>query len=572
MRQPDVFGKNHSLDGTRFGQNANVQYSIPEPTWEAVKDAPNSENFLALVRYYVNDHYSNQLDRILELQRYYYGDNNIHHWQGELRNKNQSDNRIANPWATYITNLRIGHQFGNPIKYGFDSNDDNADEDEGEELLNTVAQFNRQINEPYHNRLMAINMFTTGRAYELMFIKEGTNEVHLTTIDPNSCFVVWSTDVEPTELFAVRYYKIQIAGQINFQVEVYTDNKVYYYDAGQDITGDLTLTKVEETYFNQVPITEFDNNPERMGVYERVLDKIDEYDQSESGMANNQEDFNNAQLLISGIISNQGGKAEPMLDDNGNQVYLDSINGGYTDQAKDKLGNNNTPIMEKQVLDTHSNVMYLKPYQFHDASGNTQTVPTTASYLTKNLNVTDWDKHRTDIANEIMQFTNTPNVTDANFAGNSSGVAMAYKLFGMDQEMEVTDSLFARGIHRRLRLLINYLGMQPGSGVKEDENANDVTITFTPNNPKNNQAIVNVMQSLASQGVVSTQTLQEMAYPVTGVPQSQEQERMDQQKADQAKNNPMAGINNKLFEQNMGNQKPPKFDPDKDGQSGGESN
>ncbi|KRM91589.1 phage portal protein [Fructilactobacillus florum] len=547
LKYPTNVPRKDKQGSNRFGTESNIRYAIPQSAFVNLKGG--SKAFTTLVQYYTTQHYQNELERIIELQRYYFGDNNIHYWKSTIKTDKQSDNKISNPWATYITNLRVGHQFGNPIQYGYENTSD--EKDNGESLLEEVDAFNNGNNESYHNRIMAINMFTTGVAYELLYIADGTNQPKLTAINPNTCFVVWSTDIDPVELFAVRYYEISVAGNSSYNVEVYTDDSIYYYDAGNDIGGDWTLTKVEPHYIGSVPITEFNNNPERMGCYERVLDKIDEFDESESQMANNQQDFSNAQLMISGEVTNSHGKPEALTDKHGNQIYLDK-NGLQTIKSVDDDGNKNAPLMQSKVLNTHANVLYLKPTRISNPSGQDQVIPTTASYLTKELNVADWDKHRQDIANEIMLFTNTPNVLDQNFANNASGVAMAYKLFGMDQETALTTALYTNGIHRRLQLLANYLGLQPDSAVSADsdtDNPANVTITFTPNNPKNGQEIVANIQSLNATGAISHETIQDMASQITGVPQSQEQQRMDDQQ--QANSDRINKANANVFGNNL---------------------
>lgn len=529
IRFTGVQNKNKGIYNQRFIDNANEAYAIPKDFWDNIKNKPKEKPFKDLVKYYLRDFVDTKLDRILELQRYYYSDNNIHYWQADTTNFNKSDNRIANPWASYITNLRVGRQFGRPIKYGYQNYVD--ENDDGSDILEAVKNFNRDNNESYHNRIMAINMFTTGRAYELFYIKEGTNIPKVTPIDPNSCFIVYSTDVDPIPLFAVRFYLVDIANTKKYYVEVYTDKNIYYFNVGDDIHGDFNLTREVEHKLSMMPMTEFENNPERMSIYERVLDKIDEFDVSESNMANSQEDFNNAMLVINGKLGNKNANAIPMTNNQNQKIYQDNVNGRKTLNDKDKNGKPNAPLFVRDTMNTKSNVFHVEPYTLRDGD-KLQTIATSVSYLTKELNVAEWDTHRKDIASEIMQFTNTPNVTDENFANNTSGVALAYKLFGMDQEMQIPISLFTNGIHRRLNMLVDYLSIQPSSKIKNDDNYNlsdNVTITFIPSSPQNNQETVQNIQALNGTDAISKQTIQEMSTDITGIPQSQEEQRLQEE-------------------------------------------
>lgn len=72
----------------------------------------------------------------------------------------------------------------------------------------------------------------------------------------------------------------------------------------------MTLTDTEEHFFQQVPLTEYSLNEERVGAWETKLDEIDAYDQALSEMANSQEDFSNSMLMINGKVANNSGKSE----------------------------------------------------------------------------------------------------------------------------------------------------------------------------------------------------------------------------------------------------------------------
>lgn len=207
------------LNGKRYGNRyqfqANQQYKIPTASWEALK--PKSQPFIDLIQWYVNDHYTNQLPRILELERYYQADNNIHYWMSNKR-KGKSDERITSGLPRYITNIRVGYEFGNPLTFGYTNSAD--ENDDGETLLDTLDSFNRENDEPYHEKVMGKNLCNTGRAYELVYCAKDDNQPQITPIDPNQAFVVLSTDVNPVELFAVRYYAVNVMDQVNYQIEV----------------------------------------------------------------------------------------------------------------------------------------------------------------------------------------------------------------------------------------------------------------------------------------------------------------------------------------------------------------
>ena len=272
-----------------------------------------------------------------------------------------------------------------------------------------------------------------------------------------------------------------------------------------------------------------------MGAWETKLDEIDAYDQALSEMANSQADFSNAMLMINGKVANQSGKTEQMLDPKSQPVYLDNVSGGYTNQSTTN-GKPNAPVMVQKVLDTKANVLYLKPYVHDNPNGSPTISNTSAAYLTKSLNASEWQIYIDQLLSDIHKDTNTPDTTDQNFAANASGVAMAYKLWGSDQEMAMSETLYQRGLRRRLRLLAIYWNYVSSTGIKVTDDINpadNVTITFTPNLPKNNQETMTLIQGLNQTGKFSAQTLRELAEPITGIPADQEEERSDDEGSQQ---------------------------------------
>ncbi|WP_282804034.1 phage portal protein [Secundilactobacillus kimchicus] len=561
----------HRLNGRRYGDRylfeANQTFRIPTEAWDVLKDKPKDKDFLQLTQWYVNRHFNFQLPRILELQRYYQGDNNVHYWITNKK-RNRSDNRIASGLPRYITNIQVGYQFGNPLTFGYTNEDDSNDD--GEDVRTAIKEFNQANDEEYHEKIMAKNLSNTGRGYELLFVPEGEKKAHMTAIDPAEAFVVWTTDVEPKELFGVRYYEVTVADQSHYEIEVYTDTKVYYFKAGDDPASAWTLTDQTQHYFGSVPLIEYSLNEERTGKWEPKLDEIDGYDQAISEMANSQEDHSNATLLISGMLANNTGVKEQLLDRNGGPVYTDADTGQNTNNPESKSGKKNAPVMVQKQLDLKAEAMYLKPYVYSQPNGTKAISPTTATYLTKSLDANEWKIFVDQLLYDVHKDTNTPDMSDTNFSGTTTGAAMAYKLWGSDQEIGLSNALYRKSLQNRLRLLCNFWSTSPTVPVQvtEDSNpADNVTITFTPNLPKNNAETMQIVSGLVSTGVESDETVREMLEPVTGIPSDQEKQRVDDEGQKDAQ-----GIDNEV-EKRMGSRAlTDDDDPDEDGDDDGGTN
>ncbi|MCF6419814.1 phage portal protein [Furfurilactobacillus milii] len=484
------------LNGPRFDQDANRTFKIDANKFAQVKDDPDALG--DVVSRFINRHYTHQLKRILAMQRYYIGANDIKFWNSG-KAVNRADNRIANEMPKYITNMRVGYTFGNPIRFQY--NDDSNQNDADRNVVNEVVDdFDKRTNEAYHEKVMKKNLSVTGRAYELNYVNKDTNDPYVMALDPSEAFVVYDTDPEQHSLFAVHYYYVEDDETPLWYVDVYTADHIIHYQPTGYPNSQLTFDpqqkdSFEEHYFGAVPVTEYVNNDERLGDWEGEMDNFDAYDKAISEMANSEEDFSNATLVISGEF-------DFGTDENGKpKVHPD--------------------------VDSLSRYMWLKPAQVQNGTGGNTVVPPKAEYLTKELPIDAWNAYVKTLSDNMHKFTNSPNVADENFASNASGVAMSYKLWGSDQERATQQELYARGLMRRLRLLGNYwytLGK-----IKSADLIENITPIFTPNLPKNDSEIVGNVQKLSQTGDFSQQTLWEMAQPVTGIDPDEEQSRMDAQ-------------------------------------------
>lgn len=473
------------LDGDRFTFDSNATFRMPDDVFEAVKYDP--EKLAKYVQYYINQHYNYQIRRLVTLERYYIGDNDIHYWRSD-KAANRADNRIASGIPGYITNIRVGYSLGNPLKFQYNKPDGDTGSD-GDDLTAAIDKFNSETDESYHEKAMKKHLSVTGRAFELLYVRKDSTDMRVKALDPSSAFVVYDTTVEQHSLFAVYYYPVDFMGNQQWYITVYTDDYIYTYKPTAAATDELVPAQSIPHFFLGVPITEYINNDERMGDWEKDLDYIDSYDKALSEMANSQEDFTNSVLVLTGDVAvKEDGKPD---------------------------------INRKQAI------MWLKPKVVPNPGGAPTIIPPTASYLAKQLPSADWQAYIDQLMGDIHKYSNTPNVNDENFASNASGVAMSYKLWGSDQERSMQESLYKRGLMRRYRLLTNYWHKLGSVSVTSD--IENVTPIFTPNLPKNDSEIVTNLKTLSDTGEFSAQTIRGIAESVTGVKPSEEADRVDEE-------------------------------------------
>lgn len=505
------------LNGKRWAPEANKEYVMPRSEFNTAFQSNDLKAMAQVVAYFVARHYMIDSPRITKLQRYYLGDNDIHYWTNDKKIRNRADNRIASGFAKFITNMRVGYMLGKPIQ--FKPDDDTGDDSSVGDLL---SQFNQENDEKYHEKVMKTNLSVTGRAYELLYAGDAeeddegnvkTPDVKLRAIDPATAFVVYDTSIDRHSLFGVRYYTVEYNSRTISYVDVYTADMTYHFMSEDGLTtqsgSDYQLVSQEQTSFGAVPLTEYVNNESKTGDWESKLDEIDAYDLAMSEMANSEEDFANAKLVLNGD-----------LDFSDNMVEVHNADGSV-------MVNDDGKPVKVPKIDTKDQFLWLKPSVVPSSNGSNTVVPSSAEYLTKQINEAGWKTFIDQLSNDIHKDTNTPNTTDEAFSGQSSGVALMYKLFGEDQERSMQESLYTRGIMRRLRLLGNF--WKKNFEINDANIMNSYVPHYTPNLPRNNSDIVNMVVQIANSNLVSEDTLREMISQVTGVSADAEKERINEE-------------------------------------------
>ena len=98
---------------------------------------------------------------------------------------------------------------------------------------------------------------------------------------------------------------------------------------------------------------------------------------------------------------------------------------------------------------------------------------------------------RKALKEDIYNFSHVPNLTDENFAGNTSGVAMEYKLLGLEMITKTKERYYRKGLQKRIILFCNFLNMQAMA-----QDATSVIPTFSRSLPKNLQELASTLYSL----------------------------------------------------------------------------
>ena len=192
-------------------------------------------------------------------------------------------------------------------------------------------------------------------------------------------------------------------------------------------------------------MVEYWNDECQRGDFEPVLGLIDAYDRLESDRMNDKEQFVDALLLLTGCT-------------------LEVDERGRTPGQQ---------LREDKAL------------ALPDSDAK-------AEWLCKQLNEADTEVLRQALKEDIHKLCLVPDLTDREFAGNSSGVAMQYKLLGLAQLIHIKERWFREGLRGRMRLYAAFLARVQGTEV--DPQA--VRIQFNRNLPVNELETAQTLSAL----------------------------------------------------------------------------
>ncbi len=359
--------------------------------------------------------------------------------------KNEIENRIFSDITK--PNNRISHSWGNYITdsmtaFFIGEPISYSGEDGDIEILTEI--FNQNDEQDLNSKL-AKDCSVGGVAYELMYLDEQA-DIRLTTISPMGGIPIYSDTVEDELLYFIRFIETRdiITEENKTHIWLYSNTSIKYYTLGD--SNSLLFIDEQSHNFGVIPISIYKNNDEQLGDFENVLDLIDFYDKLESDTANAFDYYNDCYLVFTGA------NLEP-----------DDV----------------LTMKENRVLEMPegSNV----------------------SFLTKDANDLEQENTKNRIVSDIHKFSKVPNMADEAFANNVSGVAMRYKLLGLENACSIKERKFKKGLQNRLYLISNVMGMKTGKDLQ------DVNISFTRNIPSNEIEIADMINKL--RGIVSNETL-----------------------------------------------------------------
>jgi len=125
-----------------------------------------------------------------------------------------------------------------------------------------------------------------------------------------------------------------------------------------------------------------------------------------------------------------------------------------------------------------------------------------AEFVVKNLNHEALAQLETNLRRSILQLSMTPDLSDESFAGSASGVALQYKLWGIEQVRAAKERAFVSGLRRLLEVLSGGLELLGCPAALQD-----AQVTFCKNLPEDRASMTQQLLSLSD--VLSRKTILE---------------------------------------------------------------
>ena len=208
-----------------------------------------------------------------------------------MKDKSKPNNKIANAYASYITDTLVGYFIGEPISYT--SNDDTLLQD-----LSMIFEYNDEADE---NAELAKNASIYGVAYEMLYLSEEDKMIRFKALNPKEIIPIFDKTVEQNLMAGIRYYDDYdvVDDKTYTLVEVIDGSMVRRYK----MDNSFLLLEEYPHYFGMVPIAIYKNNEEERGDFEAVISLIDAYDKMESDTLNDFEYFVDAYLALYGFTA-----------------------------------------------------------------------------------------------------------------------------------------------------------------------------------------------------------------------------------------------------------------------------
>lgn len=304
--------------------------------------------------------------------------------------------------------------------------------DRADDIIATLENSNEDI----VNFELIDDMNVYGVGYEYHYLDE-RGQFNFINISPYNAFVVYDTKLKKSPIGAVYYETVTVDGIEVTKGEWFDSALAHPFELG---VGD-TIKEGEpyEHKINGVPIVEVKANKRGLSSYEKVISLLDSYNYTLSNNTDDLQSTANAYLHVEGANDIR-------------QEDIDRIN-------------------KTRVIGFNGKVQY----------------------VTKNLQAEVLETHKKSLKTDLLTIAKVPDLSDENFAGDLSGVAIKFKLWSLEQIRSGIVRYFTVLLNKRFQRIIECLTLKE---IPLSEVTKSIDITFTKNMPTNDYETVQMASLL----------------------------------------------------------------------------
>lgn len=286
-----------------------------------------------------------------------------------------------------------------------------------------------------------------GVANELMYV-DNDSKARFTTVSPLSSFGIFDDCLNGELLYFVRWYKqSDWDDSQNYFLDVYTDTEIRHYTM-LGLNGPLEFLSAEPHYFNQCPANVFYLEDEE-SIFKCIEGLQDSYNETLNNQVDDISSFTNAYMVMTGSF-------------------------------------------DPDTIDTNAmrtNRLIMMPEG------------TQVSWLTKDLQDTQVKENLDRLQASIYRIAQCPDFSSESFVGGvSSGIAIKYRLTGMETRAATIEASMKKALQRRIEILCGFVSLKLGEEVYRD-----IKINFERNIPEDLSTLASAVSQL--NGIVSDETL-----------------------------------------------------------------
>lgn len=372
----------------------------------------------------------------------YYDGENIITKQGAV--KDRPNYSINVNMAKYIIDVATAYTFGIPVQYSTENEQEKT-------ILDKIKYILKNCNDDEIDFQQGGDMATFGVSYQLILALQGTGKIEdrikIKYLNPLQTFYVVDNTILENPVCAIYLYNYIENNQPKTRVYVYDSINLYIFNGSGGLVSNLE--SVEPHNMGDIPIIQCLNNDDAFSDIQGITDLLDSLSLV---VSNNTDDL---QSIANAILCASGGT-----------------------------------LSEEQI-------QYINEYK-------TANLPLGAKmeWVIKNINPEATKQQIDYLLNFIFQISQVPDLTDDAFGGNQSGVAMQYKLWGINQLWITKTTKYEKALYYRLKILLHLLQYQFESNVSLLDN---IIITFSKNLPTDYTSIIDAVVKL--KGIVADKTI-----------------------------------------------------------------